>query len=206
MPVIASAILAVALLAANVAQAGVLNNCFPQTNAECLRFDSGPPIRSVDELLERRGELASTPHGGAALLVHALIRRNHDLVEGSRMLVLTLHPELLVPSSDKTGYSGYAPDRSTRYFLEQIDKQPQCIESHPEPGERFVFRFRQQERHVGSVESGRYLVYMCTPAADTCRAVTMGRTERGLWKVRGFSSLAVGCRLTPPAREPAPDL
>jgi hypothetical protein len=177
MPVIASAILAVALLAANVAQAGVLNNCFPQTNAECLRFDSGPPIRSVDELLERRGELASTPHGGAALLVHALIRRNHDLVEGSRMLVLTLHPELLVPSSDKTGYSGYAPDRSTRYFLEQIDKQPQCIESH-----------------------------MCTPAADTCRAVTMGRTERGLWKVRGFSSLAVGCRLTPPAREPAPDL
>lgn len=182
-------------LVASAAHGGVLDNCYPRLGAECISLDSGPLIGSTEEFLTRRESLASTPHGGAALLMHALIRRNQDRVEGSRMLVLALHPDNLVSSSAETSYEGYGPSRSTEYLIGQIDKMPPCMDTYAPPGDSLVFRFRNQTRHVGSVESGRYIVFLCTPAASICRSVSMRRSPRGLWKVYGLSTIATGCAL-----------
>ncbi len=195
-------ILLVLTLAASTAQAGVLDNCYPRLGAECVALDSGPLIASTEEFLARRGPLAATPQGGAALLMHALIRRNQDPVEGSRMLVLALHPDNLVSSSAETGYEGYGPSRSTGYLIDQIDKMPQCMDTYAPPGDSLVFRFRDQTKHVGTIESGRYTVFLCTPAASICRAVSMRRSPRGFWKVYNLSSIATGCALPPANAKP----
>ena len=191
----ASLILLFLALAASAAPAGVLDNCYPRPSADCTLLDSGPLIASTEEFLARRGALAATPQGGAALLMHALIRRNQDRVEGSRMLVLALHPDILAASSAETSYKGYGPSRSTQYLIDQIDKMPRCMDTYAPPGDSLVFRFRNQTKHVGSIEEGRYTVFLCTPAASICRATSMRRSPRGFWKVYNLSSIATGCAL-----------
>jgi hypothetical protein len=55
------------------------------------------------------------------------------------------------------------------------------------------FRFRKQERLVGSIDSGKYKVFACSEGTATCRPMQMVRNDKGFWKVDNFSSISTGC-------------
>ena len=151
--------------------------------------------------------MAKTPWNGATLLAHALILYQYNPIEAEKLLVLSLHESRLdkVNASSTKGsiYKGYRWRRTEDYLLGQIKKNPQCLRAMsvgatPKNGyqldkSKIKLKFRVQTKYVGSIEKGRYTVFICTSGQQTCRAVTLKRNLKGYWKATGFSSLAVGC-------------
>ena len=156
---------------------------------------------SVEEYLKLRDDIGRSPQGGAALLAYALMVRGTNKALGEQLLVLALERSRLRKGST---YKGFAVAGSSQYLLGQLDKNPHCARSYaagssPENDYKLDpaavgLKFRKQTKYAGSVESGRFKVFLCSTGTDTCRPVTLQRNDQGIWKAREFSSLVVSCR------------
>jgi hypothetical protein len=176
-------------------------DCFQNVSANCTDVAPRALPTSVDEFLKLREELAKTPEGAAMLFLFAAMVRLQNKDLGDQLLVLAVTKSKL--RSGKV-YKGYALGSSARYLVQQMDRHPHCIRSYasssnPENGYKLDpaqvgFKMRKQTRFVGSVESGRYKVFVCSSGTSTCRPMTLRRNDAGVWKADEFSSFAVGCR------------
>jgi len=184
----------------------LLNNplfatCKPPVGGKC-ETASMPLITSVEAFLKKRSEMAKTPFAGATLLMHAWVLRQYDKTTADKLLVLSLH-ESRVDKSSNGVYKGYKWRNSEDYMVKQINKIPHCARSYvmgATPAnsykidkQKIQIKFRVQIKHVGSIKSGKYKVFVCTSGAQSCRPVPMKRNSKGIWKAYGLSSIAVGC-------------
>jgi hypothetical protein len=184
------------------APAHAMPDCYDNSDRTCHETDAVKLPASVDEFLALRDKIGKDPWGGASLFLIAWAVRADNPSLGDQMLVLALHEGRLVKGG-KGIYKGYSWGGGDAYHMNNLNKSyPWCRTAYPvgTTDEAYAFdkravkfRFRKQERLVGSIESGKYKVFACSAGTATCRPMQMLRNEKGFWKVDNFSSLSTGC-------------
>jgi len=161
-----------------------------------------------------RDSLATTPEGGAIVMLFALRLYQQNPTEGTKALIVAVDSSRLSQSTGAGSYKGFALDGSTKYLLGQIEKYPFMLNSYlpgatPENGYTpaglpYTFTLTSN-RFSGTVESGQIKLFLPSSGAATPRPITMKRNSKGVWKAAEFSSLLVGVA-APATTDPADDL
>jgi hypothetical protein len=182
------------VLAPGAARAQMLNCQADPGNAACQTVGPHAVPVSEPEFVRLINALGKTPQGGAALFLHALLMRIDDPIVGTRAAASRLGKRLALSGKPLAG---------AKYHFKRLDDRPHCVRSYvagttPKGGYKYDatkvrFLFRKQTRHVGSVKSGRYKVFVCSSGAATCRPITLVRDDEGQWLVDEFSTLSVDC-------------
>jgi len=155
---------------------------------------------SVEDLLAVRDELAESPYGGAAVYVLAQLAYSQDPELGLACLTVALTADRLV-DGDK-GYKGKQLSLvEMQAFRDRIGRKPYIARSYiqgtsPEgayalPEGPLRVRIKEQ---TGDVTAERAKLFVYSTGADSPRPLTLLPNNRGLWKVREWSSLQVGVR------------
>jgi hypothetical protein len=149
-----------------------------------------------------RDALATTPEGGASVMVLALLcyALDPDASLGSRALTVSVDRSRLVEAAD--GYQGWAlGQRDLRRIDEQLRNSPWIPNSYvagTSPANGYTlsdppYHVRVGTNpHSGDPTSGRVKVFVRSTGAASPRPVTLCRNNRGVWKAVEWSSLVVG--------------
>ena len=162
-----------------------------------------PP--SIEEFRAQRDLVAWTPHGGAAMMVVALLVFAESEELGRQCLAVAVDRSRL--EEGPYGYRGWQLGARDRNLISaQLRDHPYIPRSYigsatPENG----YRLPAPPYKIVCAESpgsGRpgvepYKMFVVSSGADSPRPVTMGRNPKGIWKAAEWSSLIMGVR--PPA-------
>lgn len=157
---------------------------------------------STDEFLTLRNEIATTPQGGAAAFVVAMILYGQDAELGKQCLIIASDKSLLSKSS--RGYKGFDFASSSDYLIKQMDNKRYLGNTYIKgTSPNFSYALNQPPYIVitstnpysGKESSGTLKVFVQCSGADTDRPITLVRNEQGIWKAKEFSSLMVGVRV-----------
>jgi hypothetical protein len=180
------------------------------TELQTVSVETLPP--SVEAYRTLRDRLATSPQGGAAMMIVALLLYSRDAKLGQACLAVAVDRSQLV-----AGPHGYRDwqlrNRDLRRIAEQTGAQPYLAQAYidgatPENGYRlpelpWTIRF-EANPHSGDPASGAYKVFVTCSGAGHPRPVSMQRNARGLWKAREWSSLLTG--IQPPVQVVEDDL
>ena len=158
--------------------------------------------QDVEDFVALRDQVATTPQGGAAMLVIALLlyAKNEDL--GRQCLTVAADRDRL-----QEGPGGYRNwelrARDMRLIDMQIKAMPHLPRSYiqgatPENGYRLPdppYRFRfDPNPYGGDPAAGLFKAFLECSGASNPRPVMLRRNDKGLWKGCEWSSLIVGIR------------
>jgi hypothetical protein len=159
---------------------------------------------NIDEFKVLRDELAITPEGGAAMFVIALKLFVEDPQLGLSCLIMQREINDLTASNAPGSYMGYMLNASEFSLMKsQLAKQPYI------PASYFVGTTPQNSYSIptggfemdittnpysGDPNSGKVKLFIRSSGADMSRPVAMVRNDKGLWKVKEYSSLIVGIK------------
>lgn len=167
---------------------------------------------SVEGFLALRDELATTPHGGAAALVAALLVYAEDAELGEACMTLAVDRERL--TSGVRGHKGWQLPNAT---LQRLRAQFQGREYLPRS--YIAGATPENAYHIGAPpfaitctmgpysgdpNSGTCKVFVASSGAASPRPVTLEVNDRGIWKASEWSSLIVGVQ--PPTAPEGDDL
>ena len=157
---------------------------------------------NTDEFLDLRNQIATTPQGGVAVFVVAMILYGQDTELGRQCLVIASDKSLLSKSS-RGGYKGFDFASSSDYLIKQMDNKRYLGNTYIKgTSPNFSYALNQPPYIVitstnpysGKESSGTLKVFVQCSGADTDRPITLVRNEQGIWKAKEFSSLMVGVR------------
>jgi hypothetical protein len=168
--------------------------------------------QSAEEFITLRDQIATTPHGGAAAMVTALLLYAADEQLGLQCLTIAVDRDRL--EAGTTGYRGWQLRRREMQRIEtQIKAGPHIPRSYihgatPEngymlPALPYVLAFSDNP-YSGDPDSGTYKLFVSCSGASSPRPVTVKRNDRGIWKAHEWSSLISGVKA--PARSTEDDL
>jgi len=153
-----------------------------------------------------RNEVATTPEGGAVMMIVALMVYAKDEQVGLQCLTIAVDQSRLMDGPK--GYKGrqLANNNLQRIRLQISGKEylpnsyvqgtsPQ--EGYELPGLPYTLACSSNP-YSGDASSGTYKVFVATSGAPTPRPVTVKVNDKGLWKASEWSSLIVGVQ--PPAK------
>ncbi len=165
-----------------------------------------PPVQikrrpqSIDDFVALRGEIATTPQGGAAMMVIALLVFAQDQDLGRQCLTVAADRGRL-----QQGDQGYKGWQLSRRDLQRIQRQIQRQEYLPRsyihdaaPENGYTIPTPpwtiecSDNPYSGDLASGAYKVFVACSGASTPRPVTLKRNDKGFWKASEWSSLIVG--------------
>jgi hypothetical protein len=160
---------------------------------------------SVEEFLTARDQVATSPEGGAAMFVLALLVFTEDEELGKQCLACAAGSSRLV--SGPQGYKGLQlTNGSLARIRDQLSDRKYLAMSYiggakPENGYElgsapYVVECMRNP-HSGDPATGRCKVFVASSGADSPRPVTLAMNDKGIWKAIEWSSLLVGVR--PPA-------
>jgi hypothetical protein len=175
-----------------------------------VQFDGIPS--SIDGFVALRNQVASTPQGGAAMMVVALLAYVEDEELGRQCLAVAVDRGRL--SEGPKGYKGWQlNNRDLQFLRNQLSGKAYLPRSYiqgtsPENGYELVAAPYAVEctdnQYSGGVDSGTYKVFVMCSGAATPRPVTVKANDKGIWKAFEWSSLLVGVQ--PPAKQVSDDL
>lgn len=152
----------------------------------------------VDEFLALRDQLSSTPEGGAAVFLVAVMAYVENIELGEQFLTIALDQNNL---SKGKAYKGYSPSSSLQYHLKRIQGMPYLARSYvagtsPSNGYNASapYRFDFSRNRYSKEKEDRIKVFVACSGADTPRPITMQKNNRGVWKAYNASSIFVGIR------------
>jgi hypothetical protein len=155
---------------------------------------------SVDEFVALRDELAQTPQGGAVMMVLALQAYVTDPDLGWQCLTIAVDRGRLQDGA--AGYKGWELIAAERQrIVSRLKERAHLPRSYvlgasPEEGYRLPpppYRFEVSDNpYSGSIESGRYKVFLACSGAASPRPVTLKCNDQGIWKAHEWSSLLLG--------------
>ncbi len=156
--------------------------------------------RSIEEFVALRDRTATTPQGGAAMMVVALLLYAQDETLGQQCLAAAVAGERL--SEGGGGYQGWRMRRGDlQRIRDQINAQPYLPQSYiqgtsPAAGYRlpappYVLNFTSNP-YSGDPAAGRFKAFVACSGAATPRPVTVRRNALGIWQAYEWSSLVVG--------------
>jgi len=158
---------------------------------------------SADDMVALRDSLATTPHGGAATFVAAMLAYSQDVDLGIQCMTVAIEADQLV--GGPKGVKGKQPSNPCLQRLrERLGSKPYLARSYVQgtspqgsydlPGGPLVVKVKEQ---AGDVGADRAKVFVYSTGADSPRPIQLTKNNRGLWKANNWSSLETGCR--PPA-------
>jgi hypothetical protein len=164
---------------------------------------------TVEELVALRDRIATTPEGGAAVMVLALLAYAQDPALGARFLTVALDQSQLQDGPD--GFKGKQPGRMVlQNAKDRIGKAPGIARSYVQgtsnkddyalPAPPWRLSGREQP---GDVQGAKAKTFVRSTGADSPRPVHLAKNERGHWKATNWSSLEVGIKAPP---KPADDI
>lgn len=162
-----------------------------------------------------RDRTATTPEGGAIVLLAALRLYQADPATGIHALIMAVDSNHLTTDTGPQSYKGFTISRQTKDLIDrQLKGTPYLLDSYL-PGTSADTGYRaanppytftlSSNRFSGSVESGQFKVFLPSSGADTPRPITLKRNSKGIWKASEFSSLLVGIK-KPVSAAPADNL
>lgn len=155
---------------------------------------------TVEEFVALRDGLATTPHGGAAVFVVALVAYSQDEALGRACLTIAVDGSLL--SDGDQGYKGKQLSIvDMRNMKERLGGKPyvarsyiqgtSAAEAYALPPAPLTIRIKEQPHDISPE---RAKVFVHSTAADSPRPIALVPNNRGIWKAREWSSLQVGGR------------
>lgn len=188
--------------------AALLFSCFlaPQAKAQITQSIAKVPT-TIEDFVELRNQLASTPEGGAATFVVAMMMYTENETLGMQAFTVVLDQNNLVEGGTKSVYMGYSPSLGVQqdirnYYGKHKDHLANSYivgTSHTDnyklssaPYKMAFTRNRYTEQTDGSMR-----IFIKCNGADTPRPITLKKNNRGIWKVTNYSSLFVGVRKMP---------
>jgi hypothetical protein len=185
--------------------AGIAISGFAQ--AKTVTIDAVPA--SMDEMTSLRDRIASTPEGGAAAFITAMIVYGSNQKLGLQALTLTLDAGQLSPG---TVYKGFKPKRGWYEKLYQVDKFPflgkiyidgtEAAAGYALPDAPFTITVTE----VRMLSNGTAKVFVASTGGNLPRPVSLAKNSKGIWKVTEASSLFVGPIALPPVEKEPDDL
>lgn len=158
--------------------------------------------QDVEAFLSLRDEIGSTPEGGAAMLVMALLLYAGDKGLGRQCLTIAADRDRL-----QEGPGGYRNwelrAKDMRLIDSQITAMPYLPRSYiqgatPENGYQLPdppYRFRfDSNPYGGDPATGVFKAFLRCSGASRPRPVMLRQNDKGLWKGCEWSSLIVGIR------------
>jgi hypothetical protein len=166
----------------------------------------------VEEFISLRDQIATSPQGGAAMAIVALLMYTEDAQLGRECLTVAVDRSRLQEGTQ--GYKGWQLRRRDMERTEaQLRDMPYLPRSYLEgaspdngyqlPAAPYVLQFSDNP-YSGAVESGEYKVFVACSGAARARPATVRRNDKGIWKAYEWSSLLVGVQ--PPEKETTDDL
>jgi hypothetical protein len=175
-----------------------------------IQIDGIP--QSIDAFVALRDQVATTPQGGAAMMVVALIAYATDEELGRQCLTVAVDRDRLQEGAQ--GYKGWELRRSDlqrirlqlqgKAYLAYSYLQGTSPQNGYQPSDPPYILTFQDNPYSGDVDSGTYKTFVHSSGADSPRPVTLKRNNRGVWKASEWSSLIVG--VAPPAKKADDDL
>jgi hypothetical protein len=167
---------------------------------------------AIEEFLELRDRVATSPEGGAAMMVVALLAYADGEQLGQECLTCAVARTRLVDGTK--GYKGrQLSNASLQRIRAQIRGRDYVARSYisgttPEDGYQLSGAPYTIEClrnvHSGDPASGKCKVFVVSSGADSPRPVTLARNENGIWKAIEWSSLIVGVQ--PPSEDRGDEL
>jgi uncharacterized protein DUF6935 len=166
-------------------------------------------VSTVEEFIAFRDEAATTPEGGAATFVLAMLLWDRDPALGHDAMVIAVDASEL--RQDPDGYRGFTlGNRAADFTARYLEPRPYLARSYllgttPEQAYRAPEVWAAQfSRNASSlISEDRVKVFVASSGADSPRPITLQRNNRGVWKAYEYSSLFVGIR--PPTEEQPDD-
>lgn len=172
-----------------------------------VTFNSIPS--TIEEFVTLRDQIATTPTGGAAMFVMAMINYEKDKNLGLKCFTAILVNDSTWLKDDPAGYGGKSPNQNAMYLFYQLDKFPYlgstyvvgtvAQNGYALPAAPYKCSFSTNAYSTRSDTEIKVFVY-CTGGVSA-RPMTMLRNDRGIWKVKEFSSLVIGVANLPPVQD-----
>jgi len=167
---------------------------------------------SIEEFLELRDQVATSPEGGAAMMVVALLAYADEEQLGQACLACAAASTRLVDGSK--GYKGRQLSNSNlqrvRLQIRERSYLPGSYVSGATPkngyelGEPPYTIECSRNMYSGDPASGTCKVFVVSSGASSPRPVTLARNQNGIWKAVEWSSLIVGVQ--PPSEATSDEL
>ncbi|MCC5945496.1 MAG: hypothetical protein JJT94_11220 [Bernardetiaceae bacterium] len=164
-----------------------------------IRIDKIPT--SVEEFIQMRDKIATTPAGGAATMIVALLIYAEKPELGLPCLTIAIDRNQL--STGSGGYKGFVPSAGDlRTIKDQLARAPYLPKSYfagtsNQNGyalpQKLEMHF-SSNAYSGNAADGAIKVFVPSSGADSPRPINMQVNNRGLWKASSWSSLLVGIR------------
>jgi hypothetical protein len=165
---------------------------------------------SVEEFISIRNQIATSPEGGAAVFVLAMILFDRDEKLGVEALTVALDRSNL--REDMNGYKGFSPGINLSYHIDRFSRNSYWGRAYiegtspenqytlpPVPLQLSIGRNSYSEQKNGDVK-----VFIKCSGADNPRPISMRVNDKGLWKAVECSSMFLGMRA--PEQEISDDL
>ena len=156
---------------------------------------------NIEAFLSLRDSLATTPEGGAAIMITALQMHARNKALGMQAITIAMDSGNLMGGSV---YKGYAPSSAIMYHIKRMESLPYVPFAYvqganPANGYSVSAPLRynfSRNKYSGDEASGEVKVFVATYGVSA-RPVRMKRNDKGIWKAFELSSLFVGVQAPP---------
>lgn len=166
--------------------------------------------KTTDEFIQMRDKVATSPQGGAAMFLVALLVYTENEQLGKEMLVIAVDQSRL--SDDPKGYRGKGLGRSDMGLIEsqvgKNSKKSYVVNSYVRGTNtddfyklpsKIAYDFSSNQ-YSGDAQKGPFKVFVKCTGADSPRPITLEKNDKGIWKAKEWSSVLVGVK-TPKAKD-----
>ncbi len=170
-------------------------------NAQTVKVDKLPS--TVDEFIELRNNIATTPEGGATVFLIALKTYVENPELGNQLLVIAADRGSLQAGDT---YKGFSLGKSSMQLIErQMGNNKKIPNSYiqsssPENGYSvktpFEYKYKSNP-YSGDPAKGLYKIFVFCSGADSARPITLKKNDKGIWKASNWSSVLVGIKKEP---------
>ncbi len=159
--------------------------------------------KSVEEFVEMRNEIATTPQGGAAMFLLALKMYIDNPALAEKCFVAIVDRNLLREGNVYKGYELLNGDMSLIKNQMRNDKLiPNSYIKGSKPDNHYkvklpyIYEFTSN-KYSGSIEAGDFKLFVACSGASSPRPIRMKKNNRGIWKTSSWSSVLVGIAKPP---------
>lgn len=170
-----------------------------------VSIDSIPS--TIEEFVAMRDQVAVTPSGGTAMFVVAMMNYTKDEALGLQCFTAILVNDGSTLKDDPKGYGGKSPASSAMYLIGMLKKAPYVPNSYINgttvddgyalPAAPYSITLSTNKYSMQNIEKGECKVFVATTGGNMPRPVTLVMNNKGIWKVKEFSSLVVGLSKVP---------
>ena len=163
-----------------------------------IQLDQIP--NDIETFISMRNKLATTPEGGAAIFVLAMLlyAENKDL--GNQALTIALDRDNL--REDSKGYKGFSPATAYNFHLQRFSEKPYWAKAYisgttPANGYQLPaapYTVELSRNAYSEIDDKNIKIFVECSGADSPRPIRLTANDKGLWKVKECSSMFLGMR------------